>query len=92
MNTYPLGSTIRLRATFTLNGLAADPTTIILKIRPPGGATSTIPFSQYTKESTGVYYYDFSPVEGTWTYQWDGTGAVVASASDQFRIVKDQSL
>lgn len=60
-------------------GTPTDPTTISLSITDPTGAVTTYTYaaSQITKTSTGVYTKDIAcSIDGTWTYEWTGTGAV----------------
>jgi len=72
------GQTIRLTATFKVNGVATDPTTVTLKIKSPSGTTTTFLYSSggVSKSGTGVYYKDYKPTETTfYHYRWIGTGA-----------------
>ena len=70
-----------LTNTFSVNGVATDPTTVTLAVTTPTGTTTTYAYSlaEITKDSAGVYHKDISCTEaGTWSYVWTGTG----SASD----------
>jgi len=87
INTYDIGDTIRLRATFTISGAATDPTTITLKVKNNSGTTSTYTYAGGTvsKTSTGIYYKDISLTnDGVWYYRFEGTGAVAAASEGQF--------
>ncbi len=41
METFPLGATIRLRATFKINGVLSEPTTATCTVRKPDGTTTS---------------------------------------------------
>lgn len=61
------------------SGVATDPTTISLTVTDPTQTSTTYTYaeSQITKTSTGVYTKDIAcSTDGTWTYEWTGTGAV----------------
>ena len=86
------GTLVTSTATFasTETGQVADPTTVTLKYRPPGGATQTVtyPNALITRVSTGVYSaeLDSTGLPGPWTAEWIGTGAVQAIESDTWTI------
>ncbi len=68
-NHYQIGDSIRLRATFTVNGVVQDPTNVTLRYRNPSGLVTVI--TGTTKESTGIYYYDTPSLDesGQWWLQ-----------------------
>lgn len=75
---YDIGDLARVTGTFSVAGVATDPTTITLTITDPSlnAASYTYALSQVTKSSTGIYYKDISVDEaGLWRYKWAGTGA-----------------
>ena len=60
-------------------GADTDPPTITLTVTDPTQASTTYTFAlgQITKTATGVYTKDIAcSIDGTWTYEWTGTGAV----------------
>lgn len=66
-----------LTNTFSVAGVATDPTAISLTITDPTGASNTYTFAggTVTKTGTGIYAKDVTcSLAGVWTYQWDGTG------------------
>lgn len=74
-------------------GVLADPTTVTLKWRVAGGATTTWtrpaagPDTQIVKDSVGVYHADIPTTEpGTHYFRWEGTGAVVAAEESTFSV------
>jgi hypothetical protein len=73
------------------NGVPADPTVITLSYRPgPGAAEVTIiyPDARIVRDGAGLYHADLDTTgtspSATWTYLWDGTGAIQAAAANAF--------
>lgn len=68
-----------LTNTFTVAGVATDPTAVTLDVTTPTGTTTQYTYptpATITKSATGVYTKDISCSEaGTWTYEWNGTSA-----------------
>ena len=88
-----IGDVQRVSVAFTnAAGAAADPTTVILYVKKAGETS----YTTYTygvgivvvKDSTGNYHADLVLDEGvgTWLFEWEGTGAVIATAGGQFRV------
>ena len=94
MKFFQLGTRIRLTETFTdlIAGVVTDPTTITLKLHDPNGVETSFTYAggDITRDSVGVYHYDFAPtVAGkTWRYRWLATGAVVAVDEQLFQITE----
>lgn len=88
-NTYDIGDLVRLTGTFSgTDGTLVDPTTVVLKIKPPGGSVSTV---TPTRESTGVHYHDYTPsAHGTHLYRFEGTGAAQAAEDSVFYVRKSR--
>jgi len=66
-----------LTNTFSVNGVATDPTTISLTVTDPAGTATpyTYAASQITRSSAGVYTKDLAcSADGLWQYVWTGTG------------------
>lgn len=82
VNTYPLNTEIVLTGDFTqvMGGAPVDPTNITLILTNPSAVTQTLVYpGAITRVSTGVYTYAFAPNQvGSWTYEWQGMGAVEA--------------
>ena len=86
MSVYDIGDGIRLTANFTLNDVATNPTTVVVKLTDPSGNSGT---SSPTNTGTGAYYEDVIVDEaGKWYYRWTGTGAVVAASEGHFFVRK----
>lgn len=88
MNSYTLGTQIRLSATFEVSDTPTDPTAVTFKVRVPAGTITTYVYgvdAQLVKASTGVYYVDYTPAaEGIHAWRMAGTGACVGAAEQQF--------
>lgn len=79
----------RLSNTFTVSGVATDPTTVALTITTPSGVATTYTFAGGTvsKDSTGVYHKDVTCSEaGEWQYQWVGTGTATDTEVGTFTV------
>lgn len=66
-----------LTNTFTVSGVATDPTTISLTVTTPAGVATTYTHAggTITKSATGIYTKDIACTEdGVWLYLWVGTG------------------
>lgn len=66
-----------LTNTFSVAGVATDPTTISLTVTDPTGDATTYTYAaaQITRTSAGIYTKDLACSEaGTWHYVWTGTG------------------
>lgn len=74
---YPTGVFFKDR-----NGDLADPTTVTLTIKQPGGATTTYTYGvgqTIIKDAVGTYAaYIVCGVEGRWRGSWKATGSLVA--------------
>lgn len=67
-----------LTNTFSVSGVATDPTTISLTVVDPEQTSTTYTYAaaQITRTSAGVYTKDIAcDLAGIWTYVWVGTGA-----------------
>jgi len=92
MSTYKIGDQVRVYATFKAATFSVasgdpsatyaltDPTAVTLTVTVNGSSTSyTYGAATVSKDSTGVYYKDYTfAASGKHTFQWAGTGAVVA--------------
>lgn len=92
--TFDIGDDIRLGVTFTnASDAVADPSTVSLKVKTPGGVTTTYAYGGgvVLKDSTGVYHASIPiPLSaasvGGWEYRFEGTGAVTAAGEDCFDV------
>jgi hypothetical protein len=67
-----------LTNTFSVGGVATDPTAVSLVITDPTSTATTYTYAlaQITRTSAGIYTKDVAcPTAGEWQYQWIGTGA-----------------
>lgn len=89
-NTYSIGDLVELTATFTTVATGDDiaPTTVVITVEAPNGATST---PDVSNPSTGVYTAEVSiTLPGTYRWRAVGTGAAQA-ALDSFFLVRQNS-
>jgi len=84
-NSYLIGNQVRLSVSFKdYNGILADPTNVVLKIKKPEGTTEMI---TPTKDVIGKYHYDYEPLKvGEYCYRFEATGAVVAASQEKFMV------
>jgi hypothetical protein len=80
-----------------VNGNLADPTTVVLKYKPGSAAatvTITFPDVRISKDAVGLYHADVDTTGllpagvalDEWTYEWIGTGAIIAPALNIFEV------
>lgn len=90
-NSYASGEYVTMTGTFTVGGVATDPTTIALYVEDPNGVETvyTYALGQLTKSGTGVYYKSLQVITpGTWYYRFVTTGAVADTTIDyQFYVL-----
>jgi len=89
---YP-GQSVKLSASFTVDGAAADPTAIELDVLDPSGTTNayTYALAQITKDSTGHYHKHVTlDEEGVWKWRWSGTGNVIAAEEGEIRVKRSE--
>lgn len=88
-NTYDKGDSVRLTATFTVDSVPTDPTTVTLKVKNPAGVTTTYTYglAELTKSSTGVYYREVTvDDDGMYYYRFEGTGTCIAASEGQLKV------
>lgn len=89
MKRHDYGDLIQLSVTFRdLNGTPTDPTTTALKIILPTGGTTTLTDPDLTHTAgSGYYRYNLAgTIEGTYTYRWEGAGAVTDAIERQLAV------
>lgn len=88
MNTFDIGDMVRLGATFTTGGVATDPTTVSLSVKPAGSTVTsyTWALAEITRTGAGVFFKDVPIVtySGTWNYRWVGTGVISTAEEGSF--------
>lgn len=91
---YTLGDGFRLVATFTVNDVATDPTTITFKLKDPDDIVTTYVYgvgADVVRTGVGVYYLDVTVSKAqTWYWRVVGTGAVIAAAEGSFAGIVSQ--
>lgn len=88
--TLEIGESERLEAEFAdVDGVAADPSQVVLTITAPSGTVTTItsPNALLHNPSVGYWYYDVVTTEsGVWTYRFEGTSGILAGTTGTFTV------
>lgn len=86
ISSYDVGDLVQLTASFSVGGVATDPTSVVCTIISPLSVVTTL---ATTQDSTGNYHAQFDltgAVAGIWTYRWEGTGAAQAAEEARFYV------
>lgn len=87
---YALNNIARCTAVFKVGTVLTDPTTVVFTVSDPTGAVTT---PATVHDSTGNYHADVTPtVSGTWRYEYQGTGTVVAEGQSDFFVTPDYTV
>lgn len=89
-NSYDIGDTVRVTATFTdTGGTLVDPAKVTFLVGSPTvTSTETSTGSNVINPSSGVYYLDVViDTAGAWNYRVLSTGVVDTAADDYFRVL-----
>mgnify|MGYP003347994239 FL=1 len=90
---YDRGDLVRLTATFTVSGVATDPSGVVLYVRQPSGTLTTLTYgvdAAIVKVSTGIYRYDYNAATaGPVSYRWAGASPAQAADQNSFFVVDD---
>lgn len=89
MNAHDIGDLVRISTTFSVAGVATDPTAVSLTVTDPSGTATTYTYAgaQVVKTAAGAYRYDLSvAAAGVYTYRWVGTGVAEGADSGQFMV------
>lgn len=83
-NGYEVGAVVRIRAVFKdTAGNLVDPTTVALRVRPPGETVTLYVYGQnadLVRETLATYRFDVELSKGgEWKYRWISTGTGAAS-------------
>jgi uncharacterized protein YfaS (alpha-2-macroglobulin family) len=90
MNQYTSNTLIRISVVIqTADGTAIDPGALTFKVKKPDG-TIEDKSADIVHDSTGHDHVDYLPVDnGTYTYQWVGTGAAQVAKQGKFIVTPD---
>lgn len=96
MAVYQQGQPITIFDSFTVDGVSADPTTVVYTILGPDGIVVTYTFPgdpEVTNPSVGSYELALGApsLPGVYQYDVDATGAVVASRAASFTVLANVS-
>ena len=91
MNTWTLGSVVRVTGTFTnSSGTAIDPTSVFFKFKTPKGTITSYTYgadAELVKSTTGIYYVDITTtMAGTWFVRFSSTATGAAAEEDEFNV------
>lgn len=93
---YRPGELVRVTATFTVGGVATDPTAVQCIVVDPQGSRTVYTYgvdAALAKDGTGVYHVDLSPtVAKTWTYAFKSTGTGQGAAEATFTVKESKAL
>jgi hypothetical protein len=91
MNSYAIGSLVRLSAEFHSSAsVDVDPTVVKIQVRTPSGTITTYTYgtdAAVVRASTGHYYLDVDAnAAGEWLYRWYSTGTGQAAKEEGFTV------
>lgn len=89
---FVVGDPVVLTNTFTIAGVATDPTTVALKVVEPDATTTTYTYAgaTVTRTATGVYTKTITVDQaGIWQYVWTGTGTAADVEPGYFLVEAD---
>jgi hypothetical protein len=89
MNEYDINDSVTVKATFSVDEVDTDPSTIALAVTDPSGNVDNYTYAggTVTKEATGIYKKAITVDEsGEWVYTWTGAGSVIAAGSRRFSV------
>lgn len=87
--TYLVGDTVRVSATFKLDGVESDPGSVLLFVKKPSGSFLS-PAPTVVKDAVGRYHADFLATEAkSWQFKFRGTSPLIASAFGSFLVAAE---
>lgn len=90
MSSYVKGDTVKVTATFAVDGGATDPTAATIRVKAPGGTVTVYDESDMTHVGAGVWQaVVVLDQNGTWYVRAEGTGA--AAGVEETAIVVSKS-
>lgn len=93
VNEYPFGSQVRCSVVFVNeDGDEDDPTTVTFRLRDPEGEPTVYVYGddvEVVRTAAGRFYVLVNGDKTrTWTYRFEGTGAVVAADEKRFTVAE----
>lgn len=83
-----IGTTARIATTLKEQKVLTDPTTVVLRVKPPTGATTT---PTVVRDSVGAFHGDVVVNKaGQWRFRWESTGPT--SAEEGSFVVRKSSV
>ena len=94
MNRYLPNTAVDMIATFKVNNVLTDPTTITFRIKDPLGVRTVYVYltnTQLIRDSVGTFRVRHVPVlYGFWFYTFEGTGVAHAPGEKVFYVTPSQ--
>jgi len=91
---YVKGQVVTVRATFSIDGVATDPTTTTFKVKHPDASIDEFVYgidSEVIRDSAGAYRMDIDcDASGTFYYRIEAEGAVVDAIEKSFEVKRSQ--
>lgn len=83
-----VGGSVRLTATFDVDGVATDPDGVVLTITDPASVETVVGTDDLDHPATGEYALTFTtPTAGAWTYSFEGTGVAAGFQPGSFDVL-----
>lgn len=90
INEYDVGAGVVMEASFTKDGVAANPTTVVLTVKPPDKGDAEIVVALENPE-VGLFLGEHTVLDhGDYYYRFEGNGAVKAAKEGRFRVRRSQ--
>jgi hypothetical protein len=91
INEYDIGTGVVMEARFTKAGVAANPTTVTLTVKPPDKDDPDIVVEDVENPEVGLFIGEIEVTDhGDYYYRFQGTGTVVAAREGRFRVRKSR--
>ena len=83
-----VGDRVRLKGVFAnLDGAAANPTTVTVKVRKPSGTVTSYTGGSLTNPTPGEWRCEVDcDIAGSWAFRFEGVGALVAAEESVFDV------
>ncbi len=85
---FDIGDLVRRTATFTVDGVATDPTAVTYRMTAPDGTVTVYVYgtdAELVKESAGVFHVDWTVAKpGRHFDRFEGTGAAHGAVDGEF--------
>lgn len=92
MPDFLVGEVARLRVrALDIDGQAADPGAIALKVKSPAGAVTSYQTPEVVRDATGIYHADVTlSASGIWAYRWELSPPNAGAAEGVIQVQKSR--